>query len=64
MLLHVAGAFGARFRRIYDKTRSPERFLTPQSQMSVQDKIPDLLSSQRDPERLFSLLMSNIPARV
>jgi|HubBroStandDraft_6_1064221.scaffolds.fasta_scaffold137390_3 signal transduction histidine kinase len=64
MLLHVAGAFGARFRRIYDKTRSPERFFTPQSQMSVQDKIPDLLSSQRDPERLFSLLMSNIPARV
>jgi signal transduction histidine kinase len=32
--------------------------------MSEQDKITPLLTSQHDPERLFSLLMSNIPARV
>jgi signal transduction histidine kinase len=32
--------------------------------MSEQGKVTALLASQHDPERLFSLLMSNIPARV
>ena len=38
----------------------------PRSQMSEQDKVTSWLSSPigNDPERLFSLLMSNIPARV